>query len=85
MVEKTETAFINASSAIKKQAGVNQKQMDQNIAGIKKNFDEQKNVTIAKTIQAIAISIIFVFVFALIFGALFKKDVPVYTTQMDSE
>jgi hypothetical protein len=84
MVEKTETAFINASSAIKKKAGVNQKQMDQNIADIKKNFDEQKNVTIGKSAQAIAISILFIFVFALIFGALFKRDAPLYDTQIDS-
>ncbi|HEY8782363.1 MAG TPA: DUF4199 domain-containing protein [Mucilaginibacter sp.] len=84
MIEKTETAFINASSAIKEKAGFNQKQMDQNIADIKKNFEEQKKVTIGKTIQAIAISIIFVFIFALIFAALFKRDAPLYDTQIDS-
>ena len=83
MIEKTEAAFINASSAIKEQPGVDKKQMDKNIADIRKNFDDQKNITIGKVIQGIAVSIIFIFVLALIFGALFKKEMPLYTTQID--
>ena len=79
MIEKTEAAFLRASDAIRKQAGTDLKSMDKNVADIKKNFDDQKNVTIGKTIQGIAISIIFIFVLSLIFGGLFKKDPP-YTT-----
>jgi hypothetical protein len=80
MVEKTEAAFMNASAAIKKQPGVNQKQIDQNVVDIRKSFEDQKNVTIGKNIQDILISIIFIFVLALIFAALFKRDPPLRTT-----
>ena len=85
MIEKTETAFIEASAAIRKQPGVNQKQIDKNVQDIKKNFDNEKNGTIGKTIQDIVISILFIFVLALIFGALFKREPPVYVTQTDGK
>jgi len=74
MVKKTQAAFINASTSLKSRTGADQKQIDQNIAEIKKGFNEQSNVTTAKFIQGLAISIIFIFVFALIFAALFKRD-----------
>jgi len=80
MVEKTEQAFLKAAAIIRKQPGTNQKQMDANEADVKKNFEEQKHVTVGKTVQGIAISIIFIFVLAVIFGALFKKEPPVYST-----
>jgi hypothetical protein len=83
MIDKTEAAFINASSAIKRQPGVDQKQMDKNIADIKKNFADQKNITTGKIVQGIAVSIIFIFVLALIFGALFKRETPLYSGQID--
>lgn len=74
MVKKTQVAFINASTSLKSRAGADQKQIDQNIAEIKKGFNEQSNVTTAKFIQGLTISVIFIFVFALIFAALFKKE-----------
>ena len=60
---------------------LDQKQIDKNIADIKQNMNEQKSISIGNVISGIAINIIFIFVLALIFGALFKKDEPVFTTQ----
>jgi hypothetical protein len=85
MIPKTEAAFINAATLIKKQKGVDQKQMDKNIADMKQKYEEQKNIGIGQNIMAIAISIIFVFVLSLIFAALFKRDIPQYSTQTDIE
>ncbi len=83
MTQKTEAAFLKASEAIKKQPGANSEQVDKNIAEIKKGFEDQKNVTIGRTIQAIAISVILIFVLALIFAALFKREPPYYTTVVE--
>jgi len=83
MIEKTEKAFLNASAIIRKQPGANQKQLDVTEADVKRNFEEQKNVTVGKVVQGIALSIIFIFVLALIFGALFKRDLPVYPASTD--
>lgn len=74
MADKTEKAFLNASAIIRKQPGANQKQLDQNEADVKKHFDEQKHVTILSKVQEITITIIFIFVLALIFASLFKRE-----------
>jgi len=80
MIEKTEKAFMEAAAQIRKQPGANLKQLDQNEADVKKNFADQKNVTFGKVAQGFIFSILFIFVLALIFAALFKRDPPVYTT-----
>lgn len=74
MVAKTEAAFVRSSSFILEKTNIDKKQMAQQIENKKKDFESQKNITIAEVIQSIAISIIFIFVLALIFGALFKRD-----------
>jgi len=81
MAKKTQVAFINASSSLKSRSGADKKQIDQNIADIKKGFNEQRNITVASFIQGLAISIIFIFVFALVFAALFKKEPPLYSNE----
>jgi len=83
MIEKTEVAFMDASAAIRKQPGVNQQQIDKNVQDIRKNFDNEKNGTIGKTVQDIVISILFIFVLALIFAALFKREAPLYAPGID--
>ena len=47
MIEKTEKAFLNAAAIIRAQPGANQKQLDENTAEVKKNFEDQKNDTAA--------------------------------------
>jgi hypothetical protein len=84
MAKKTQIAFINASTTLRSQAGANQKQIDQNIADIKRGFEEQRNITTAKFIQGLAISVIFIFVFALIFAALFKKEPLLYDNEVNT-
>jgi hypothetical protein len=83
MVEKTQQATINATTAMLEKSGAEQSQIDTKIATIQKQFDDQKNITVGKQIQSIGISIIFIFVCALIFGAIFKKDPPLYAEPID--
>ena len=80
MTDKTEKAFLNASALIRKQPGANQKQLDQNEADVKKHFDEQKHVTIISKLQEIATTIIFIFMLALIFAILFKRETVYIST-----
>ncbi|HEY0244039.1 MAG TPA: hypothetical protein VGC01_00620, partial [Mucilaginibacter sp.] len=58
--------------------GNSQAVIDKNIADMKKDFVQQQSTSIGSIIQGLVISILFVFLFALIFGSLFKKDPPVY-------
>jgi len=74
MVQKTQDAMTNATTAMLEKTGADQATIDSKIADVQKQFDSQKNVSIAKTIEGIAISIILMFVVALIFAAIFKKD-----------
>ncbi len=77
-IQNTQIAAINAKTTIGKQRGESEKQIDNDIAEMKKDFKAQQNVTIGSTIQGVVISILFIFLFALIFGSLFKKDPPGY-------
>lgn len=75
-VHNTQLAAINAKSTIERQRGDSQKKIANDISEMRKDFAVQQDVTIGSTIQGFIISILFVFVFALVFGALFKKDPP---------
>lgn len=78
MIEKTKTAMVDATGAMMEKSGADQAKIDKQTAEVEKKFDEQKNTTIGKTIQSIAINIVLLFVLALIFGAIFKKDPPLF-------
>ncbi len=72
---KVQTAAVNAKAAILKQRGNKPEVIDKDIAELKKDFT-QPAPTVGSTIQGIIISIIFIFILALVFGALFKRDPP---------
>ena len=74
MVEKVDNAVLTATKTMMEKANTPQETIDTKVEEMQKQFDDQKNVTVGKTIQGIVISIIFRFVFALIFAAIFKKE-----------
>jgi hypothetical protein len=76
MVQKTQDVMVEATISMMEKNGVDQTQIDEKKAEIEKQFNDQKNVTIGKIIQGIVISIILMFVLALVFGAMFKKEPP---------
>lgn len=81
-IQKTQTAAINAKADILKQRGNTQAAIDKDITEMKKDFAQQQNTSIGSTIQGIVISVLFIFLLALVFGSLFKKEPPVYTNQV---
>lgn len=76
MAQKTGEAVINATTKMLEASGADQSVIDEKIGGAQKALDAQTHTTIGKTIQGIIISILFVFVFALIYAAIFKKERP---------
>lgn len=78
MVQKTESAIENSYTIMMKKAGTEQAAIDSRIDDIHKRFEEQKNITVGKTIAGIGTTIILIFVVALIFAALLKKEPPLF-------
>lgn len=77
-IVKTQMAAINAKALIARQKGEDQKSVEKDTAEMKKDFAAQQTTSVIGTITGFVISVLFVFLFALIFGSLFKKDPPVY-------
>ncbi|WP_183561259.1 DUF4199 domain-containing protein [Mucilaginibacter sp. SP1R1] len=83
MVEKTQTAMTSAVTSFLEKSKASQDDIDKKMDDIQKQFDAQKNVSIGKQIEGVGISIIFIFVIAIIFAAFFKKEGQVYNPNND--
>ena len=78
MTEKTQTAIQNATVKYMESKNVDQEQIDKSLDQMQKQFDMQKNLSPVKIITALAISLIMIFVLALIYAAIYKRDPPLY-------
>ncbi|MEP6614274.1 MAG: DUF4199 family protein [Mucilaginibacter sp.] len=74
-IQKTQTAAIKFKSVILKQKGETPQNIARDNAEMKKDFVQQDG-GIGGVIQGLIISILFIFILALVFGALFKRDPP---------
>lgn len=84
-VEKTRDKIVGASTSMMEKQGLDQDKIDEQTEKMNQQFDLQNNLTVGKVITGIAISLIFMFVIALIFAAIFKKDPPFILTNPDDE
>jgi len=80
MVEKTQTAVIGATTQMMEKQGVDQAKIDDQTEKMQKQFEMQTDASPVKVLTGIAVSLIFIFVLALIFAAIFKKDPPLFDT-----
>ena len=80
MVEKTQNAVKKATLGYLNKSGLDQTKIDEQEEKIDKQFDAAKKSTIVSIISGVAISVLLVFVISAIFGALFKKDPPLFNT-----
>ncbi len=78
MAKKTQDAVIRGSTGLMESSGASQEQIDESIAKTEKQFESQISPSFGQIVQSIGTSIIFVFVLALIFGAFFKRNPPLY-------
>lgn len=79
--QKLQTIALNTKLQIMKKNHEKQPAIDKSMADLKAEFNNQNNITVTGAIQNIIFSIIFIFLMALIFGSLFKKDPPGYRLQ----
>jgi hypothetical protein len=80
MSTKIEKVLLDATPVALKQSGGNAQQIAEKQKQIKAQFETQDKITVAQEIESQLISIIFIFVIALIFGALFKRPARGYDT-----
>jgi hypothetical protein len=78
MVGKMQTAMVNATASMLEKSGADQAKIDKQTADIEKKFEDQKNITIGKTLQSGLITTILLFVVSLVFGAIMKKEPPLF-------
>jgi hypothetical protein len=79
-IQKTQNAAIGFKTMILKQKGISNQAIEKDNAEMRKDFVSQGSNTIGEIIRGIIFSILFIFILALIFGSLFKKDPPAYPT-----
>ncbi|WDF57093.1 DUF4199 domain-containing protein [Mucilaginibacter sp. KACC 22063] len=75
-IQKTEEKVVGATTAVMEKQGVDQEKIDEQEKKMRDQFDIQNNMTPVKIISGVGISLIFMFVIAMIFAAIFKKDPP---------
>jgi len=83
MLDKMKTAMVSATTDMMQKQNASQDKIDESIAKTEKSFDDQKDQSIGKIAKSLGISIIVIFVFALIFAAFYKKEKPLYDLPLD--
>jgi hypothetical protein len=76
MVQKTEAAMIASKKIYDKQKGMSDDQIEKEAADTQTLFNQQKNNTIGAVIQGVATTTIMLFILAIIFAAIFKREPP---------
>jgi hypothetical protein len=80
MSTKIENVLLEATPVALKRSGANAKQIADKQKEIKAQFSAQDTITVGQEIESQLISIMFIFIIALVFGALFKKPARGYET-----
>jgi hypothetical protein len=84
MNTKIENVLLAATPVALKKSGANEKQIADKQQEIRNQFTAQDHPTFGQEIQSVITSVIFIFIFALIFGAFFKNPVSGYSAIADS-
>lgn len=84
MLHKTELAMIRSTTAALQHQKATPAQIDAKIADTKKQFDISKNETTGSIIQGVIFTILFLFLLAVVFAAIFRREPP-YTIERVEE
>ncbi|MBS1527243.1 MAG: DUF4199 domain-containing protein [Bacteroidetes bacterium] len=84
-VNKTQIAATRATIEVAKKTNASQAAIDQRKADLQKEFDFQKNVIVFGIIQNYIFYLIFLFIFALAFAALFRRNPPEYMNAVNPD
>lgn len=74
MVQKTEAVMLEVKASSMKLAGARPADINKDSADLKKEFDSAKTPSLSETVQAYIVNTLFLFVMAIIFAAIFKKE-----------
>jgi hypothetical protein len=80
MTVRIQTTVVNATSSMMKSQGIDEDIIEKKVEEMNDDFDKKNKGTIMQTIQGHVIGVIIVFVVALLFGAVFKKEKPLQPT-----
>jgi hypothetical protein len=80
MTVRIQTTVVNATSSMMKSQGMDEDLIEKKVEEMNDDFDKKNKGTIMQTIQGHVIGVIIVFVVALLFGAVFKKEKPLQPT-----
>ncbi|WP_316817273.1 DUF4199 domain-containing protein [Pedobacter nyackensis] len=78
MTTRIQTTVVNATTEMMKGQGMDEDLIDKKVEDMNRDFEQKNQGTIMQTIQGHVIGIIIVFVVALLFAALFKREAPLY-------
>lgn len=78
MVQKSEAIMMNSTAESLKESGKSPADIAQKKAEIQKELDADKNITIRGIIQGYVFTVILLFIAALIFAALLRRNPPGY-------
>jgi hypothetical protein len=84
MNTKIENVMLAATPVALKKSGANEKQIAAKQNEIRAQFSAQDYPTIRQEIQSLVTSVIFIFIFSLIFGSFFKNPARGYNAIADS-
>jgi hypothetical protein len=76
MSARVQTAVVNATESMMKSQAADQELIDKKVAELHADFERKEQGTVMQTIQGHVIGVIIVFVFALLFGAILKREAP---------
>lgn len=80
MQAKIQTSITDATTKMMEKQGVDKAKIDEVIKQKDEEFKKKNSGTVMQSAQGYLIGVLFVFVFALIFGAIFKKEPPLFVS-----
>lgn len=81
MTAKIQATVVNMTSRMMESQGVEQDVIEKQMDEMNDEFEKKENGTFMQAFQGHMIGIIIVFVVSLLFGAIFKKDPPLYVVE----
>lgn len=81
MASRIQQTVVGATASMMKSQGIDEDKVDEQIGRMNKDFEQKQQGTVMQTIQGHVIGVIIVFVIALLFGAVFKREPPLYPAE----
>jgi len=84
MTQKTEAVMLDVKTQSLKMQGASQKEINSQITELRKEFDTQESTGLGTIVQSYIINTILLFVVAIVFAAILKKEPP-FATVVDKD